>query len=153
MRTHRAVAVTSSLAGLLWLSGPSARAQHQHARPADARMQASAAAPREKEIKIGKKDEVELKVVTIVGDLRLKPGRYQFQHRVDGADHFVHFTEVTQSLPYKPSAPQAHPGDVKCRVELLGKTASTTTLYTVPEGAADRLTRIVIRGENVAHVF
>lgn len=153
MRTNRALALTSpALAGLLWAVGPAVSAQHQHAQPAAPPPQASAAAPKEKELKVGKKGDVTFSVETIVGDIRLKPGRYQLQHRVEGSDHFVHFTEL-RSNPNMESAAQAHPGEVKCRVEPLGKKVSTTRVYMVREGEAERVQRVLIAGENVAHSF
>ncbi len=157
MRTNRVPSVTSSaVAGLLWIVGPWAAAQHQHPQPADRPPQASAPAPQEKTLKVGKKDDVEFHVETIVGDLKLKPGRYQIQHRVEGSDHFVHFTELTKGNPYWRSgggAPKAHPGEIKCRLEPLEKKVSATAVVTVREGEAARVTRVLIGGENVAHVF
>ena len=50
----------------------------------------------------------------------LKAGRYQNQHRVDGADHFVHFTELTKGPPHL---------------------------------SGGRVTKVLSRGKNVAHVF
>ena len=72
------------------------------------------------EMKVGKNGEITLTKETKVGDITLKPGRYQFQHRVEGADHFVHFTEMTKSNPAYPSQPtagqpKAYPGEVKMR--------------------------------------
>ncbi len=153
MWTNRVLALTSSaLAGLLWAAGPTAIAQHQHSQPAPPPPQASAAAPKEKELKVGKRGDVTFSVETIVGDVRLKPGRYQLQHRVEGSDHFVRFTEL-RSNPNMESAAQAHPGEVKCRMEPLDKKVSTTRVYLVHEGAAERVQRVLIAGENVAHSF
>jgi hypothetical protein len=158
MRTDRVLVLTSSaLAGLLWAVGPAASAQHQHPQTAGPPPQASTAAPaeKEKELKVGKKGDVTFSVETIVGDLRLKPGRYQIQHRVEGSDHFVHFTELTKGNPYTPSTgtPKAHPGEVRCRVEPLDKKVSGTRLYMVREGEVQRVQRVLIGGENVAHSF
>lgn len=143
---------------LLWMVAVGAAAQHQHTPPADSRPAAQAAAPEKAEqaLKVGKKMDVEFRVETLVGDMRFQPGRYQLQHRVEGADHFVHFTEVTKG--YGPSgagggATKAHPGEVKCRIETLDKKASRTTVYRVMEGATERVTKVVIAGENVAHLF
>ena len=102
----------------------------------------------EKTIKVGKKGDVKFDVETLVGDLRLKPGRYQIQHRTDGPDHFVHFTEVT-----KTGSTVAHPGEVKCRLETLDDKVPFTAVYTRQEGASERVTKVLIGGENVAHLF
>ncbi len=146
--------ILASLAGLLWIAGPAA-AQHQHSQPADAGAKATTAAKDEQTLKVGKKADLEFGVETAVGEMWLKPGRYQIQHRVDGADHFVHFTEVTKALPSGSAGgrPIAHPGEVKCRLEPLEKKASTTTVYTTKEGEGRRVVKVLIDGENVAHVF
>lgn len=107
-------------------------------------------------IKVGKKGEIQFNQETQIGDLMLKPGHYQMQHRLDGADHVVHFTELKMAHnPYYPSGPtgEAHPGDVKCRLETMDKKASQTAVTVSTEGGARRITRIEIQGENVAHVF
>lgn len=109
-------------------------------------------------VKVGKKGEVTLDKETKVGDLTLKPGRYLFQHRVEGEDHFVHFTEVTKENTYFPTTarggePKAHPGEVKCKLEPLTKKVEATTLTFDREDGTQRLVRAEIAGENVAHVF
>ena len=158
MQRYRVLRVTSTtLAGLLWMVSHST-AQHQHSQPAHRAPQASAATPQEQALEVGKKGDVEFRTETIVGDLRLTPGRYQVQHRVDGADHFVHFTELTKADPHPHwgsggGATKAHPGEVKCRLEPLEKKVSTTTVHTTQEGDARRVTRLLVRGENVAHLF
>jgi cold shock CspA family protein len=78
----------------------------------------------------------------------LKPGRYKIQHRTDGPDHFVHFTEVT-----KTGSTVAHPGEVKCRLETLDDKVPYTAVYTRQEGTSARVTKVLIGGENVAHLF
>ena len=116
---------------------------------------AAIAAEHEHQLKVGKTGEVTFDKETKVGDMTLKPGRYRFQHRVEGDDHFVHFTEWTKPIPSAggDGSPKAHPGEVKCRIEPLSKKVSQTTIYTVAEGAFQRLTKVEVGGENVAHVF
>jgi hypothetical protein len=113
------------------------------------------AAEHEHTIKVGKTGDVTFDKETQVGDLTLKPGRYKFQHRVEGEDHFVHFTEVTKAHPYGGGGgePKAHPGEVKCKLEPLAKKVDRTTLYYNTEGGVNRLTKAEVAGENVAHVF
>ena len=112
------------------------------------------AAERHEELKVGKTGDVNFSAETKVGDITLKPGRYKLQHRVEGDDHFVHFTEWTKnSSPPTPGVPKAHPGEVKCKLEPLPNRVSRTTVYYTAEDGALRVTRIKIRGENVAHVF
>lgn len=115
-----------------------------------------AAAADQQVIKVGKKGEVMLSEDTQVGDLSLKAGHYQMQHRVEGSDHMIHFTEMRGM--HNPSAPggptsEAHSGGVKCRLEPMSAKASQTAVTTSTEGGVRRITRIEIRGENVAHVF
>ena len=105
--------------------------------------------------RVGKKGDVTFKAETAIGDVTLKPGRYFFQHGVVGDDHFVHFTEVTKPLGKNAGGfPVSHPGDIKCRLEPLDRKArQTIIIYAATEGGTQRITRIVIKGENVAHVF
>ncbi len=129
----------AAVVGMLILnSAPSMAAEHEHT------------------LKVGKKGDVTFVKDIQVGDLTLKPGRYILQHRVDGEDHFIHFTEVTKGSGYSGTgggAPKAHPGEVKCKLEPLAKTVQGTTLYYDTEGGVNRLTKVEIAGENVAHVF
>lgn len=146
------------VSGLLWTMAAAAVAHHQHTQPADSGPAAQAAAPgkAEQALKVGKKQGVEFTVETLVGEMRLKPGRYVLQHRVDGSDHFVHFTEVTKGYGSSgdgAGAPKAHPGEVKCALEALDEKAKQSTIYTAQEGDARRVMKVVIRGENVAHIF
>ena len=154
MRVNRFAPTTiGALCGLL-LAAPLARAaQHQHMPPPASHPGMQPVMPEkvekgEKAIKVGKKGDVKFDAETLVGDLRLKPGRYQIQHRTDGPDHFVHFKEVT-----KTGSTVAHPGEVKCRLEMLDHKVSATALHTRAEGASERVTKVLIGGENVAHLF
>lgn len=107
-------------------------------------------------IKVGKKGDITLSKETKVGDVTLKPGHYQMQHRVVGTDHMIHFTELKgMDNPYYPAGPTgvAHPGEMKCRLEPMATKASKTAVYVEDEGGVRRITKIEIRGENVAHVF
>lgn len=136
MNRHFMLPLFVAAAALLFYSGAAIAAQHEHA------------------LKVGKTGEVTFDRETRVGDMTFKPGRYKFQHRAEGSDHFVHFTEWTKSHPTGSSGtPKAHPGEVKCRMEPLSKNVSKTTIYTVDEGAFRRLTRVEVGGENVAHLF
>ena len=141
MRKVHLLLSISVAAAALWYTGAVAiAAEHEHA------------------MKVGKTGEVTFAKETKVGDMTLKPGRYKFDHRVGGSDHFVHFTEWSKRNPDQGktiefTGPIAHPGEVKCRIEPLSKKVSQTTLYTIAEGNAERLTRVEVEGENVAHLF
>ena len=159
---HFAGSMTAAASALLWTVAAGAAPQHPHTPPAGSRPAAQAATPEKTEqaLKVGKKGDVEFRVQTVVGEMKFKAGRYLLQHRVDGDAHFVHFTEISKGRPqgharvgYGRDAPLAHPGEVQCRLEPLDEKVSTTAIYAVQEGEASRVTKVFIRGENVAHVF
>lgn len=136
MNTRFLLSLLVVAATLLFYSGAAIAAEHEHA------------------LKVGKTGEVTFDKETKVGDLTLKPGRYKMQHRVDGSDHFVHFTEWTKGrYVAETGTPKAHPGEVKCRIEPLSKKVSRTMVYMVDEGGVSRLTKVAVGGENVAHLF
>lgn len=160
MRGNKVIALTSSaLVGLLWLAGLPAGAQHQHPQLAGRMPEASVTAPREQELKVGKSDDVSFTKEVRVGEVTLKPGKYRLQHRVEGADHFVHFEALATTTPsaHKTATGMAVPageaGEVKCRLEPLGARVQKTMLHLLNEDGGQRLTRVLIRGENIAHVF
>ncbi len=122
-------------------------AQHEHG---------TQAGKGEQVLKVGKTGEVKFTTETKVGNLTLKPGKYQSQHRVEGSDHFVHFTEVTKGVGYTATGggvPKAHPGEVKCKVEPLNKKLTQTAIYSKQENGFRRVTRLEVRGENAAHLL
>ena len=115
---------------------------------------AAIAAEHEHAMKVGKTGEMTFDKETKVGDMTLKAGRYQFQHRVEGSDHFVHFTEWTKPLyPSTYGSQKAHPGEIKCRIEMLDKKASRTLVFLETGGTPQRIIRVEVAGENVAHLF
>ena len=155
MRTNRFVlSAITALSGVLGIVALAA-AQHQHSQPGHGPTAAQAGVPEkgEQALKVGKKDEVEFKVETVVGETRLKPGHYQLQHRVDGSDHFVRFIELAMRDHFSSGAAKGDPSDVKCRLETIDKKAEATSVYTTSEGDARRVTKVLVRGENVAHLF
>ena len=160
MQRNRILALTSSaLAGLLWLAGLPAGAQHPHPQPAGHTPEASATTLREQELKVGKSDDLEFAKEVRVGEVTLKPGQYRIRHRVEGADHFVRFehlvitTPSAQKLGTGLAVPAGKAGEIKCRLEPLDAKAQMTTLYLLNEAGGQRLLKVRIRGENVAHAF
>jgi len=129
------------LGGVPWLAATAVIAQHAHG-PAPAEP-----APREQRFKADKKGEVRLTVETRVGELRLRPGRYRVEHRVDGPDHFVYFTESSDERNrlggIGGSEPQARQVAIKCRVSP-ADTKDSATVFTVQEGLGALLTRVLI---------
>lgn len=115
------------------------------------------AARPEHTLKVGRKDYVTFTKETRVGDVTLKPGWYLMQHRGEGDNHFMSFTEVTKPYFYyglrAGRDPMAPPVDVKCKLQTLSTKADATRILTTSEGDVDKLTSIEIAGENVAHVF
>ena len=106
-------------------------------------------------IKVGKKGDIQISQDTKIGDVTLKPGHYQIQHRVSGSDHFVQFTAFKghdSVRSWGPASPQ-DAGQIKCQIEPLASKAKTTEVLTVDDAGTRRITRVVIQGENVAHVF
>lgn len=107
-------------------------------------------------LKAGKKGEITFSKELQAGDVTLKPGRYTIQHRVEGDNHFIHFTQVTEPVAgysVGGEAPIAHPGEVKCRLEPLQTKASRTMVYIDTEGGVNRITKVIVTGENVAHIL
>lgn len=102
-------------------------------------------------VEVGNKGEVSFNVETGVGDLMLKPGSYQFQHRVENGEHFVRFTELSKSPAG--TRPKDMAGEVKCAIEPAGEGFSRTAIFSTVEGGMNRVTRIEVKGENVVHVF
>jgi hypothetical protein len=109
---------------------------------------------------VGEKGDVTFTTETRLADITLKPGRYYIQHRVEGAAHYVHLTQVTPKLSLKRRASDAigedtiaHPGEVECELEALKKKAGKTSVFTTKEDGISRIIRIEIAGEDVAHIF
>ena len=136
---HWLLSLAVAGAALLYTGAPAIAAEHEHA------------------TKVGKTGEVTFDKETRVGDITLKPGRYKFNHRVEGSDHFVHFTEWARPIPNEgitaPNVPKGHPGEVKCAIEPLTKKVSQTTIYTTDEGNGAHVTKVEVAGENVAHIL
>lgn len=153
---QRFTAATVFLLGSL-LTSSAGVAQHQHGLPDRSPFIPSDVvdewrANAESTLKLEKSGDLKLKVTTLLGDIRLKPGRYQLVHRIDGSDHLVELLEVTGDTSSAPVT-VAGAGAVKCRLEPLKHPAKTTTVTTRREGDAARVTKVLIRGEDVGHAF
>ncbi len=134
---QRLMFLALSAAAVIFYTGAAVASDHQH------------------ELKIGKTGDVTFSVMTKVGPMTFKPGRYKLQHRVNGTDHFIHFTEMSKTNPYNPESPteRGHPGEVKCDIEMADKKFSQTRLLFTKDGDALRLVRIEVAGENGAHIL
>jgi hypothetical protein len=98
----------------------------------------------DKVLKVGKKGDVTFSSETQVGDVVLKPGKYTLQHRIEGADHVLHFAALSN---------RNSSGEVKCTVEPLQSKVPTTTMRLQNTGTSMRLVQVQIAGENVTHVL
>lgn len=108
-------------------------------------------------LKVGKKGEIMLTDETKVGDLVLQPGHYEIQHRVRGSDHFIRFTQFKgmhhQFQPWSGPSTLADAGDAKCRLVTLRAKAERTAVFITTVGGEWRITKVEIKGENVAHTY
>lgn len=115
------------------------------------------AADHEHEMEIGKKGDFMFQQEMKVGDVTLPPGHYRFQHRVDGSEHYVQFTEMKgmhgASGYEQPPSRLEDVGEIKCRVEPLDGKVKATTIRWTKVGEGGRINRIEVKGETVAHVF
>lgn len=119
----------------------------------------AAPGPKEQALKVGKKGEITLSQPTKAGDTVLQPDTYVVQHRTSGSDHFVRFVELKQvesqpstELPYTYTE-QDKAGEFKCTTEAATGPIKETTVYTVIENGIPRITKVVIKGEDVVHVL
>ena len=138
MKSLSAVAVSA----LLLASGNLATLSAQHDHGGMPGMQASVP----KILKAGKKGEVTFDAPTKVGESTLKPGTYTVQHRVEGEQHFVRFEPLGSSA-------NNGSGEVQCKVEPQAERVPQTAVYTTSTDGGSRVTKVVIEGERVAHVF
>jgi hypothetical protein len=114
-------------------------------------------------VKVGKRDDITITSVTKVGNITLQPGHYILQHRVSHGKHAVYFVKFipygggrpVKGRPYYPTGSEgtSQAGDQECKLEPLPTKAKHTHVFFVDDYGAQRITRIEIKGENVAHVF
>lgn len=153
--------LSSSLAtgiALLLLSPVGVARASQHGHPEHGTPQHEHPAPIQ-ELKVGKSADVTFAREVRVGDATLKPGKYRLQHRVEGDEHFVRFEALATAAPsaQKTAAgvavPAGRAGEVKCQLEPLPDKVEETKLHLLNEEGGQRLLKVLIRGENVAHMF
>jgi hypothetical protein len=106
----------------------------------------SAIAANQNEVKASKKAEIVLYKTAQVGDVVLPPGHYVFQHLVSAGQHMATFVgpEGTASTASK---------EIKCTNEPLNRKVTQTSVVVENVGGVDKITRIEIAGETVAHIF
>src|SRR5579883_1414581 len=84
-----------------------------------------------------------------------------WKHRVSGSDHFVRFVELKQVEAEQSGTEGGHytytehnkAGEIPCRIEPVPSPIKKTTVYTEPDDGTPRITKVVIKGENVAHIL
>lgn len=122
----------------------------------------------ENKLKLGKQDDITLMSVTKVGNLTLRPGHYILRHRTSDGKHAMHFVsfvpyggETGHGRTYYPAGyglpsnrmGKSDAGEPECRIEPLKTTVKRTQVFFVNENGGKRITRVEIKGENVAHLF
>lgn len=111
------------------------------------------------QMKVGKRDDITLTSVTKVGSLTLQPGHYIIQHRVSHGEHAMHFVNFIPYMgrrgAYYPTGPigTSDAGEQMCKLEPLTASAKHTRVFFADENGGKRITKIEIKGENVAHIF
>lgn len=114
------------------------------------------AAAEDKPMIVGKTGDIVFTSETQVGDVTLKPGHYRFQHRTDGGEHYVKFTELMMSQNNHAAGSLMdikEAGVISCKVESMPAKAKRTAIYSDTSSGVKRVTRIEVEGEKVAHVF
>lgn len=110
-------------------------------------------------IETGKRGESTLSQPTKVGDTVLQPDTYVVQHRVSGSDHFVRFVELKEVQDWNgiggpiTYTEDQKAGEIPCRIEPAANPIKKTAIFTITENGTVQITKIVIKGENVAHLF
>ncbi len=106
----------------------------------------------ENHIIVGKTGVFTLASVTKVGSLTLQPGRYLLQHTEKrSGGHVMHF--VRFSPVYHGGIEPSQRFKQECKVEPLPAKATRTRIFLTRANGEERITRIEIKGENVAHLF
>ena len=105
-----------------------------------------AVAARQDEMKGSKKAEITLTKASQVGDVTLPAGAYDFRHVVSGGQHFATFVGP-KGVATKTTV------KVKCTNQPLKQKATQTFVVVERVGGVDKVTRIEIAGEDVAHVL
>lgn len=108
--------------------------------------------------KVGKADDVTLSSITKVGNLTLQPGHYILQHKGNLTAHAMHFVSFT---PYSGSGRartyygsyRTDVGAAECKMERLNAKIKKTQVFFAEENGVKRISKIEIKGENVAHLF
>jgi hypothetical protein len=109
-------------------------------------------------LKVGKKGEITLTQPAKVGDRWLVPDTYIVQHRSSGGDHFIRFVELKKAQAWTTewnviyTEPDAA-GEIRCRAEPAAAPIKETVVSIAHRSGGDQITQVVIKGEDVVHIF
>ena len=103
----------------------------------------------------GRKTTIFLASPVRVGGYLLIPNRYQVQHIANGTEHFVLFTKMSSDYTGPVGTGGKEVARVKCTLVPLEEEATDTeSRYSAGDSAGeDTLMELVVKGENVRHVF
>lgn len=157
MNQNRSISRLAATAVAVLFAAAVASAQgHDHGQMQDKTQAQMEMQGKDQVIKIGKKGDIVFSKETQVGDVTLKAGHYQFQHREADGQHFVKFTELQMPQGKHQSGTllgAKEAAEIKCTVEPLSKKVTQTSLIIDTAGGVNRITRIEVAGENVAHIL
>lgn len=121
----------------------------------------AASSPQEHSLKVGKRGELVLKQKMKVGNTTLPAGTYFVQHRAADGGHSIRFTRISRVEDRQTPRRSANSGhlelseaaQVLCYTEPAPQPVKATTVYTIVDAGAPRITKVAIKGETVVHVF
>ncbi|GAB4108469.1 MAG: hypothetical protein Kow001_05880 [Acidobacteriota bacterium] len=108
-------------------------------------------------MKVNRKGVISLNSETSLGNEVLEPGEYKVYCEHSESGHQVVFIRMQEVQPIFPRAGHRGTSDIhkaSCRMVELPSQAQRTAVYTATEAGGRRyVQKVVIRGENVEHVF
>jgi len=108
---------------------------------------------------VGKKGDFHISSSFRAGNTLLKPGMYQVQHVLEGADHVIVFREMKMPGPFEKGRTMMDSklGEeirVKCKIEPISAKAKDTKLFLRTNTAGEKeVAEVQIKGENVKYIF
>lgn len=142
---HRPLVITALLS--LASAGPGPLVLGQHGGHGAPPVHQAPQGPYTERLRVSKEGDVTFSTLTAAGEWLISPGRYRFEHVVEGDEHFIRFErgDATATQP---------PVRVRCRLVPLKKPAKRTEIHAlVNSGGGRTIEAIQVRGESVKHVF
>lgn len=108
-------------------------------------------------VKVGHEADIRITRTVSIGGTVLQPGMYMIQHRVKGAEHFLHI-QRSEMDPYivgngYPQYDLMDVANVKCSIQRAPGTISQTKLITKTVAGNTSVVELAIQGENVVHII